>query len=53
MAKNGHFYVGQIFVDRDAFKVHLSLHALANKYRYFVRKSEPGKVVLECSGVNC
>ncbi|KAF3502535.1 hypothetical protein F2Q69_00039997 [Brassica cretica] len=50
---NNQLYVGQVFVDRDAFKVHMSLHALANKYRYFVRKSGPGKVVLECSGVNC
>ena len=31
----------------------MSLHALANKYRYFVRNAEPDKVVLECSGVNC
>lgn len=31
----------------------MALHALANKYRFFVRKSEPGKVVLECTGVNC
>ncbi|CAN6910795.1 unnamed protein product [Brassica oleracea] len=47
-------YAGEqkVFVDRDAKKVHMSLHALANKYIYFVRKSEPGKVVLECSGVN-
>ncbi|KAL0761523.1 hypothetical protein Bca101_077673 [Brassica carinata] len=44
---------GQVFVNRDAKKVHMSLHALANKYIYFVRKSEPGKVVLECSGVSC
>ncbi|KAG5411131.1 hypothetical protein IGI04_007450 [Brassica rapa subsp. trilocularis] len=53
MAKYDNLYVVQVFVDRDPFKVHMSLHALANKYRYFVRKSEPGKVVLECSGVNC
>ncbi|KAJ4872655.1 DBD_Tnp_Mut domain-containing protein [Raphanus sativus] len=53
MENNGHLYVGQLFLDRDAFKVHMSLHALANKYRFFVRKSEPGKVVLECNGVNC
>ncbi|CAN6876108.1 unnamed protein product [Brassica oleracea] len=48
-------YAGEqkLFVDRDAFKVHMSLHALANKYIYFKRKSEPGKLVLECSGVNC
>ncbi|CAN7085508.1 unnamed protein product [Brassica oleracea var. botrytis] len=49
-------YAGEqkVFVDRDAFKVHMSLHALANKYIYFLRKkSDPGKVVLECSGVNC
>ncbi|XP_013607536.1 PREDICTED: uncharacterized protein LOC106314149 [Brassica oleracea var. oleracea] len=50
---NNQLYVGQVFVDQDAFKVHMSLHALANKYRYFVRKSGPGKVVLKCSGVNC
>ncbi|KAF3608751.1 hypothetical protein DY000_02047614 [Brassica cretica] len=50
---NNHLFVGQVFVDRDAFKVHMSLYALANKYNYFVRRSEPGKVVLECSGVNC
>ncbi|XP_013624088.1 PREDICTED: uncharacterized protein LOC106330075 [Brassica oleracea var. oleracea] len=52
MESNNQLYVGQVFVDRDAFKVHMSLHALAKRYRYFVRKSEPGKVVLECSGVN-
>ncbi|KAF3602348.1 hypothetical protein F2Q69_00033387 [Brassica cretica] len=50
---NNHLFVGQVFVDRDTFKVHMSLYALANKYNYFVRRSEPGKVVLECSGVNC
>lgn len=48
-----HLYVGQVFVDRDAFKTHMSLYALANKFRYFVRKSEPGKVVLQCSGLSC
>lgn len=53
MEKSSHLYVGQVFVDKDAFKVHMSIYALANKFRYFVRKSEPGKVVLECSGVNC
>ncbi|XP_013594925.1 PREDICTED: uncharacterized protein LOC106303121 [Brassica oleracea var. oleracea] len=53
IGSNNQLYVGQVFVDRDAFKVHMSLHALANKYIYFKRKSEPGKLVLECSGVNC
>ena len=53
IGSNSQLFVGQVFVDRDDFKVHMSLHALANKYRYFVRKSEPGKMVLECSGVNC
>ena len=53
IGSNNQLYVGQVFVDRDAFKVHMSLHALANKYIYFKRKSEHGKVVLECSGVNC
>ncbi|KAF3561686.1 hypothetical protein DY000_02012919 [Brassica cretica] len=52
MESNNQLYVGQVFVDRDALKVYMSLHALAKRYRYFVRKSEPGKVVLECSGVN-
>ncbi|KAJ4910579.1 DBD_Tnp_Mut domain-containing protein [Raphanus sativus] len=51
--ENGHLFVGQYFDDRDEFKTQMALHALANKYRYFVRKSEPGKVVLECTGVNC
>lgn len=53
MVRNDHLYVGQVFVDREAFKVHMSLYALANKFRFFVKKSETGRVVLECSGVNC
>lgn len=53
MSRNDHLYVGQVFVDRDALKTHMSLYALANKFKYFVRKSEPGKVVLECSGISC
>ena len=48
-----HLYVGQVFVDRHAFKTHMSLYALANKFRYLCKRSEPGKMMLECNGSNC
>lgn len=51
--KNDQLFVGQVFINRDEFKTHMSLYALSNKFRYFVKKSEPGKVVLECSGLSC
>ncbi|KAF3591398.1 hypothetical protein DY000_02025361 [Brassica cretica] len=53
IGSNNQLYVGQVFVDRDAFKVHMSLHALANKYIYFVRKFEPGKVVYATKITGC
>lgn len=46
-------YVGQVFQDREAFKLHMSLYAIANKFKYLVKRSEPGKMVLECSSANC
>ncbi|WZZ53048.1 hypothetical protein YC2023_053155 [Brassica napus] len=46
-------YVGQVFMDRSAFKTHMSLYALAKKFRFLCRRSEPGKMVLECKGVEC
>ncbi|KAF3500930.1 hypothetical protein F2Q69_00044619 [Brassica cretica] len=53
MAKGDHIYTGQVFVDKEAFKLHMSLYAIANKFSYRVKRSEPGKMVLECSGNNC
>ncbi|KAF3503929.1 hypothetical protein F2Q69_00044620 [Brassica cretica] len=53
MAKGDDIYTGQVFVDKEAFKLHMSLYAIANKFSYRVKRSEPGKMVLECSGNNC
>lgn len=40
-------------MDRSAFKTHMSLYALAKKFRFLCRRSEPGKMVLECKGTEC
>lgn len=40
-------------MDRSAFKTHMSLYALAKKFRFYCRRSEPGKMVLECKGNEC
>lgn len=40
-------------MDRTAFKTHMSLYALANKFRFLCRRSEPGKMVLICRGSEC
>lgn len=48
-----HLYVGQVFMDRAAFKTHMSLYALANKFRFLCRRSEPGKMMLVCRGSEC
>lgn len=40
-------------MDRSAFKTHMSLYALAKKFRFVCRRSEPGKMVMECNGINC
>lgn len=53
MASKGQVYVGQVFETRDAFKLHMSMYAIANKFNYLVKRSEPGKMVLECGGANC
>lgn len=53
MGVRDHLYVGQVFLDRDAFKLHMSLYAMANKFGYRVKRSEPGKMVLQCNGASC
>lgn len=53
MRGKDHLYVGQLFLNREAFKLHMSLYANANKFGYRVKRSEPGKMVLECSGASC
>lgn len=53
MTGKDHLYVGQIFIDREAFKMHMSLYAIANKFRFLIKRSEPGKMLLECSGQGC
>ncbi|KAH0928876.1 hypothetical protein HID58_014603 [Brassica napus] len=50
---NQHLYVGQVFIDRSTFKTHMSLYALAKKFRFYCRRSEPGKMVLDCKGDRC
>ena len=50
---NQHLYVGQVFIDRSAFKTHMSLYALAKKFRFYCRRSEPCKNVLDCKGDRC
>lgn len=53
MTGKDHLYVGQIFMDREAFKMHMSLYAIANKFRFLIKRSEPGKMLLECGGEGC
>lgn len=48
-----HLFVGQIFADRDAFNLHMTLYVIANKFRFMIKKSEPEKMLLICSGLNC
>lgn len=50
---NKHLFVGQVFVDRAAFKTHMSLYALAKKFRFLCRRSEPGKMILQCKSTEC
>ncbi|KAL0730653.1 hypothetical protein Bca4012_026746 [Brassica carinata] len=53
MTRKDHLFVGQVFMDREAFKMHMSLYAIANKFRFLIKSSEPGKMLLECSGQGC
>ncbi|KAF2532110.1 hypothetical protein F2Q70_00029035 [Brassica cretica] len=53
MASKDQLYVGRVFETRDAFKLHMSLYTIANKFKYLVKPSEPGKMVLQCGGANC
>ncbi|KAL0733434.1 hypothetical protein Bca4012_009644 [Brassica carinata] len=53
MTNKDHLYVGQVFMDIDAFKMHMSLYVIANTFRYLVKRSEPSKMLLECSGSGC
>lgn len=41
-------YVGQVFARKEAFKLHMTLYAISNKFRYLVKKSEARKILLEC-----
>ena len=50
MASKDQLYVGRVFETRDAFKLHMYLYAIANKFKYLVKPSEPGKMVLQCGG---
>lgn len=43
MASKDQLYVGQMFENREAFKNHMSIYAIANKFKYLVKRSEPGK----------
>lgn len=53
MRNPNHLHVGKIFPDKEAFKLHMSLYAITNKFRFLTKKSEPGKMLLACSGVSC
>lgn len=53
MTDKEHLYVGQVFIDGDAFKMHMSLYAIANKFRFLIKRSELGKMLLECRGLGC
>ncbi|KAF3537201.1 hypothetical protein F2Q69_00022307 [Brassica cretica] len=33
---------------KEALKLHMTLYAISNKFRYLVKKSEPRKILLEC-----
>lgn len=53
MTSKDHLYAGQVFMDREAFKMHMSLYAIANKFRFLIKRTEPGKMLLECRGQGC
>ncbi|CAN7003470.1 unnamed protein product [Brassica oleracea var. botrytis] len=53
MTSKDHLFFGRIFADRDAFKLHMTLYAIANKFLFLIKKSEPMKMLLTCSGLNC
>lgn len=40
MASKDHLRVGQVLVNKEAFKLHMTLYAIANKFRYLVKRSE-------------
>lgn len=42
-----------MFRSRDAFKHHMAIYAIAKKFRFRCKKSEPGLMVLECCGKEC
>lgn len=46
-------FVGKTFEDRDAFKQHMALYAIKNKFAYRSAKSAPSVMVLECVGQTC
>lgn len=53
MQAKDHLRVGQVFENKEAFKLHMTLYAIANKFRYLIKRSEPGKILLECVGAIC
>ncbi|KAJ4910419.1 hypothetical protein Rs2_05040 [Raphanus sativus] len=46
-------FVGKTFENRDAFKHHMALYAIKNKFVYRCAKSSPSVMVLECVGLTC
>lgn len=36
MTSKDHLFVGQIFADRDAFDLHMTLYVIANKFRFLI-----------------
>ncbi|KAJ4889294.1 hypothetical protein Rs2_29042 [Raphanus sativus] len=53
MTASNHLRVGQVFPSKEDLKMHLTLYAISNKFRFLVKKSEPGKMLLECVGTIC
>lgn len=45
--------VGMMFRNRDAFKHHMAIYAISEKFRYKSRKSDPGLMVLQCCSDDC
>ncbi|XP_018448738.2 uncharacterized protein LOC108820271 [Raphanus sativus] len=45
--------VGMMFTNRDAFKHHIAMFAIANKFSYRSAKSDPTMMVLKCVSSSC
>lgn len=45
--------VGMMFRNRDAFKQHIAMYAIANKFCFRSKKSDPSTMILQCISPSC